>query len=54
MERRRRTGGYAGFGSPEFGQRAVGGALVDDPKEQEAVALVAKLRAQMTPSLGNR
>ena len=35
-------GGYAGYGSPAFGQKAVNGELVDDPKEQEVVDLIRR------------
>ena len=44
--RKREKGGYAGHGSPEFGKRAEGGTLVDDPEEQAAIALVARLNAE--------
>ena len=35
-------GGYAGYGSPAFGQRAVNGELVEDPKEQKVVDLIRR------------
>lgn len=35
-------GGYAGYGSPAFGQKAVNGELTDDPKEQEIVDLIRR------------
>ena len=35
-------GGYAGYGSPAFGQKAVNGELVDDPNEQEVVDLIRR------------
>jgi DNA invertase Pin-like site-specific DNA recombinase len=33
-------GGYAGYGSPPFGQISVNGELVDDPKEQTVIQLI--------------
>jgi Recombinase len=36
------NGGYAGFGSPAFGQRAVNGELVDDPIECQIVELIRR------------
>lgn len=38
-------GGYAGYGSPRFGQRSVGGELVADLTEQRAIARMVELRA---------
>ena len=35
-------GGYAGYGSPAFGQKAVNGELVVDPQEQEVIDLVRR------------
>ena len=35
-------GGYAGYGSPAFGQKVVNGELVDEPKEQEIVELIRR------------
>ncbi|ELS02899.1 Recombinase [Xenococcus sp. PCC 7305] len=35
-------GGYAGYGSPAFGQKAVKGKLVDDPTEQEIIELIRR------------
>lgn len=35
-------GGYAGYGSPAFGQKAVNGKLVVDPQEQEIIDLVRR------------
>ncbi len=46
LERGRRAkaaqGGYAGYGSPAFGQKAVDGELVDDPSEQEIIELIRR------------
>jgi DNA invertase Pin-like site-specific DNA recombinase len=39
-------GGYAGYGSPAFGQRAQGGELVPDEREQAALARIKSLRAE--------
>ena len=36
-------GGYAGFGSPSFGQRAEGRELVPEPDEQATLALIEEL-----------
>jgi hypothetical protein len=36
------SGGYAGYGSPAFGQRAVNGELVDDPIECQIVELIRR------------
>ena len=36
-------GGYAGYGSPAFGQKAVNGELVDDPSEQEIIELIRRV-----------
>lgn len=35
-------GGYAGYGSPAFGQKSVNGELVEDPKEQEVIELIRR------------
>jgi DNA invertase Pin-like site-specific DNA recombinase len=35
-------GGYAGYGSPAFGQRAVDGELVDNPDEQKIIELIRR------------
>lgn len=35
-------GGYAGYGSPAFGQKTVNGKLVEDPKEQETIDLIRR------------
>ena len=43
-ELKRRQGGYAGFGSPAFGQRSDGGRLVPDEREQLAVKRIVQLR----------
>lgn len=36
------SGGYAGYGSPAFGQRSVNGELVDDPVETEIIELIRR------------
>jgi hypothetical protein len=36
------SGGYAGFGSPAFGQRAVKGELVADPLECQVIELIRR------------
>lgn len=36
------NGGYVGYGSPAFGQRAVNGELVEDPLECEIVELIRR------------
>ncbi len=36
------SGGYAGYGSPAFGQRTVNGELVDNPREQEIIELIRR------------
>ena len=36
------NGGYAGYGSPAFGQRSLDGELVDDPAEAEIVDLIRR------------
>ena len=35
-------GGYAGYGSPAFGQQVVNGELVDNPQELEIVELIRR------------
>ena len=35
-------GGYAGYGSPAFGQKTVNGQLVEDPKEQHIIDLIRR------------
>jgi DNA invertase Pin-like site-specific DNA recombinase len=35
-------GGYAGYGSPAFGQRAENGELIDDPDEQKIIELIRR------------
>ena len=46
LERGRRAkaaqGGYAGYGSPAFGQKAIGGELVEDQKEQQVIELIRR------------
>ncbi|MEM8641479.1 MAG: recombinase family protein [Cyanobacteria bacterium P01_G01_bin.54] len=37
-----RNGGYAGYGSPAFGQRAVDGELVNDPTECQIIELIRR------------
>jgi DNA invertase Pin-like site-specific DNA recombinase len=41
--RKSQSGGYAGFGSPPFGYRSDGGALVSDPDEQNTLARIGTL-----------
>lgn len=36
------NGGYAGYGSPAFGQRAIDGELVADPQEQKIIELIRR------------
>ena len=36
------SGGYAGYGSPSFGQQAVNGELVDDPAECQVIELIRR------------
>ena len=36
------SGGYAGYGSPAFGQRTVDGELIEDPQEQEIIELIRR------------
>ena len=35
-------GGYAGYGSPAFGQKAIEGELVEDRKEQQIIELIRR------------
>ena len=35
-------GGYAGYGSPSFGQMSVDGELVQNPQEQEIIELIRR------------
>ncbi len=35
-------GGYAGYGSPSFGQMSVEGELVNNPPEQEIIELIRR------------
>ncbi len=35
-------GGYAGYGSPAFGQRSINGELVEDPTEQQVIELIRR------------
>jgi DNA invertase Pin-like site-specific DNA recombinase len=35
-------GGYAGYGSPAFGQKAIDGELVDNPEEQKIIELIRR------------
>ena len=35
-------GGYAGYGSPPFGQISIKGELVEDPQEQEIIDLIRR------------
>lgn len=35
-------GGYAGYGSPAFGQRAINGELTENPTEQEVIELIRR------------
>jgi DNA invertase Pin-like site-specific DNA recombinase len=41
--RKSQSGGYAGFGSPPFGYRSEGGALVPDADEQNTLARIGSL-----------
>jgi hypothetical protein len=36
------SGGYAGYGSPAFGQQAVNGELVDNPVECQIIELIRR------------
>ncbi|MEY3827687.1 MAG: hypothetical protein RLZZ148_2507 [Cyanobacteriota bacterium] len=35
-------GGYAGYGSPAFGQRSVNGELVEEPQERQLIELIRR------------
>jgi DNA invertase Pin-like site-specific DNA recombinase len=35
-------GGYAGYGSPAFGQKSLSGELVDNPDEQQVIELIRR------------
>jgi DNA invertase Pin-like site-specific DNA recombinase len=35
-------GGYAGYGSPAFGQQSVAGELIEDPIEQQIIELIRR------------
>jgi DNA invertase Pin-like site-specific DNA recombinase len=35
-------GGYAGYGSPAFGQRSLDGELIEDPIEQQIIELIRR------------
>ncbi len=35
-------GGYAGYGSPAFGQQSVNGELIDNPIEQQVIDLIRR------------
>jgi DNA invertase Pin-like site-specific DNA recombinase len=35
-------GGYAGYGSPAFGQRSLEGELIEDPSEQQIIELIRR------------
>jgi DNA invertase Pin-like site-specific DNA recombinase len=35
-------GGYAGYGSPAFGQSSVNGELVEEPQEQQLIELIRR------------
>ncbi|MBW4671782.1 MAG: recombinase family protein [Cyanomargarita calcarea GSE-NOS-MK-12-04C] len=35
-------GGYAGYGSPPFGQTSVNGELVQDPQEQQVIEFIRR------------
>ncbi|MCU0566663.1 MAG: recombinase family protein [Oculatellaceae cyanobacterium Prado106] len=36
------NGGYAGYGSPAFGQRSLNGELVSDPQESQVIDLIRR------------
>ena len=40
--RKARQGGYVGYGSPAFGQKAINGELVDDEREQAIIELIRR------------
>lgn len=35
-------GGYAGYGSPAFGQRSINGELTENPAEQQIIELIRR------------
>lgn len=35
-------GGYAGYGSPAFGQRSINGELIENPNEQQIIELIRR------------
>jgi DNA invertase Pin-like site-specific DNA recombinase len=35
-------GGYAGYGSPAFGQRSLDGELIENPDEQQIIELIRR------------
>ncbi|MBW4657261.1 MAG: recombinase family protein [Drouetiella hepatica Uher 2000/2452] len=35
-------GGYVGYGSPAFGQHAIGGELVENPTEQQIIDIIRR------------
>lgn len=40
--RKAQQGGYVGYGSPAFGQRAINGELVNDEREQAIIELIRR------------
>lgn len=36
------AGGYAGYGSPAFGQQSIDGELVENPEEQEIIEFIRR------------
>jgi Recombinase len=36
------SGGYAGYGSPAFGQRSIDGELIADPTESQTIELIRR------------
>jgi DNA invertase Pin-like site-specific DNA recombinase len=36
------SGGYAGYGSPAFGQTSINGELVAEPQEQQVIELIRR------------
>jgi Recombinase len=36
------SGGYAGYGSPAFGQRSINGELISDPTESQIIELIRR------------
>ena len=36
------SGGYAGYGSPAFGQQSIDGELIEDPVEAQAIELIRR------------